>query len=163
MARISFFRRAAGNDGVFGQRLFIFGLGSSTIALGQHSGSKYQVVINHEEQYSIWLLDKKPPKGWKYTGINGSQERCQKYIREVWTDMRPLSVRKMKRSKNAMYQVVINHEEQYSIWPTEKNLPKGWKTTKVKGSLAKCMDHIEEVWTDMRPLSLRKRMRQGKN
>ena len=56
------------------------------------------------------------------------------------------------------YIVVINHEEQYSIWPAEKEIPVGWKGVGVKGSKQECLDHIEEVWTDMRPLSLRKFM-----
>jgi MbtH protein len=58
--------------------------------------------------------------------------------------------------------VIINHEEQYSIWPFEKSLPKGWKASKMTGNLNQCMDYIEEVWTDMRPLSLRKKPGQTK-
>lgn len=64
------------------------------------------------------------------------------------------------------YTVVINHEEQYSIWPADRETPKGWKAEGFKGSKQECLDHIEEVWTDMRPLSLRKKMeemeRQGR-
>ncbi len=56
------------------------------------------------------------------------------------------------------YKVVINHEEQYSIWFAERDLPNGWSATGYKGSKAECLAHIEEVWTDMRPLSLRKKM-----
>jgi MbtH protein len=59
--------------------------------------------------------------------------------------------------KGTQYAVVINHEEQYSIWPADKRVAKGWKTTKVKGDLKYCHDYIEEVWTDMRPLRVRKR------
>jgi MbtH protein len=55
----------------------------------------YKVVINHEEQYSLWLADEKSPEGWSDTGKNGSQEDCQEYIRKVWTDMRPVTLRKM--------------------------------------------------------------------
>jgi MbtH protein len=59
---------------------------------------------------------------------------------------------------NSTYQVVVNHEEQYSIWPDRKELPLGWKAVGKSGPKKECLDYIEEVWTDMRPLSLRKRM-----
>jgi MbtH protein len=54
------------------------------------------------------------------------------------------------------YQVVINDEEQYSIWPTFRQIPPGWHATGPRGSKQLCLDYIESVWTDMRPLSLRK-------
>jgi MbtH protein len=57
-----------------------------------------------------------------------------------------------------MYDVVVNHEEQYSIWPVEKELPLGWTKAGVQGTKQVCLDHIKEVWTDMRPLSLRQKM-----
>ncbi len=56
------------------------------------------------------------------------------------------------------YAVVINHEEQYSIWPIDREVPLGWKKAGFEGTKKKCLAHIEEVWTDMRPLSLRKKM-----
>jgi MbtH protein len=56
------------------------------------------------------------------------------------------------------YKVVVNHEEQYSIWPAERENPLGWREVGVNGSKAECLAYIKEVWTDMRPLSLRKRM-----
>lgn len=56
------------------------------------------------------------------------------------------------------YQVVVNHEEQYSIWLDDKELPLGWKTVGVRGAKSECLAHISEVWVDMRPLSLRKAM-----
>lgn len=56
------------------------------------------------------------------------------------------------------YNVVVNHEEQYSIWPTEKEIPLGWKAVGKSGSKEECLAYIQEVWTDMRPLSLRKAM-----
>ena len=58
-------------------------------------------------------------------------------------------------SAGDLYSVVINHEEQYSVIPAGTRLPTGWKHTGFKGSREKCLDHIEEVWTDMRP-NLRK-------
>ncbi len=56
------------------------------------------------------------------------------------------------------YCVVMNHEEQYSIWPTTKLIPAGWRDAGKSGSKAECLAHIETVWTDMRPLSLRRAM-----
>lgn len=56
------------------------------------------------------------------------------------------------------FTVVVNHEEQYSIWPAFKEIPGGWTAVGKTGSKKECLDHIEQVWTDMRPLSLRKFM-----
>jgi MbtH protein len=56
------------------------------------------------------------------------------------------------------YTVVVNHEEQYSIWPTYKQIPNGWREVGKSGSKPECLSYIDEVWTDMRPLSLRKKM-----
>ena len=53
----------------------------------------YNVVINHEEQYSIWLADRENPLGWTNAGKTGTKAECLQYIQEVWTDMRPLSLR----------------------------------------------------------------------
>ncbi|MEM7716925.1 MAG: MbtH family protein [Cyanobacteria bacterium P01_A01_bin.68] len=52
----------------------------------------YKVVVNYEEQYSIWFVDRENPLGWTNTGKSGSKAECLEYIREVWTDMRPLSL-----------------------------------------------------------------------
>ncbi len=60
--------------------------------------------------------------------------------------------------EDARFVVVINHEEQYSIWPEGREIPLGWKEVGKSGSKKECLDYIEEVWTDMRPLSLRKKM-----
>lgn len=53
----------------------------------------YAVVMNHEEQYSIWFDDKPCPAGWAKVGTTGTKQECLDYISQVWTDMRPLSVR----------------------------------------------------------------------
>jgi MbtH protein len=53
----------------------------------------YQVVVNHEEQYSLWPLDRQPPPGWRAEGFTGSRQECLDHIDAVWTDMRPCSVR----------------------------------------------------------------------
>ena len=58
------------------------------------------------------------------------------------------------------YKVVVSHEEQYSIWPVDRENPKGWRDLDVSGSKSHCLDYIEQVWTDMRPLSLRRQMHQ---
>jgi MbtH protein len=57
-----------------------------------------------------------------------------------------------------IYKVVRNDEEQYSIWPSYKELPLGWYEEGTSGRKQECLDHIGKIWTDMRPLSLRKRM-----
>lgn len=56
--------------------------------------TQYKVVVNHEEQYSIWPADRENPAGWRDAGKSGLKEECLTYIKEVWTDMRPLSLRK---------------------------------------------------------------------
>ncbi|VAW39687.1 MbtH-like NRPS chaperone [hydrothermal vent metagenome] len=57
-----------------------------------------------------------------------------------------------------VYKVVVNHEEQYSIWSAEREIPIGWRDVGKQGSKEYCLHYIEEVWIDMRPLSLRKKM-----
>ena len=64
----------------------------------------------------------------------------------------------MGDGEDRVYSVVINHEEQYSVWETDREIPKGWKAEGFTGTKRECLSHIEEVWTDMRPLSLRKRL-----
>lgn len=54
--------------------------------------------------------------------------------------------------------VVLNHEAQYAIWPDYKAIPAGWTADGTRGTKAECLAHIERVWTDMRPLSLRRHM-----
>ncbi|WP_316529401.1 MbtH family protein [Kitasatospora brasiliensis] len=53
----------------------------------------YKVVVNHEEQHSIWPADRQTPVGWSEVGVTGSREVCLSHIREVWPDITPLSVR----------------------------------------------------------------------
>ena len=60
-----------------------------------------------------------------------------------------------------IYKVVVIHEEQYFIWPADRELPKGWREAGKSGSKAECLAYVKEVWTDMRPLSLRKKMEVG--
>ncbi|MEU5669114.1 MbtH family protein [Micromonospora arida] len=59
---------------------------------------------------------------------------------------------------NRSYRVVLNDEEQYSVWWTDRDLPAGWRAEGTEGSRDECLARIDEIWTDMRPLSLRLRM-----
>ena len=68
----------------------------------------YRVVVNHEEQYSIWPADRECPLGWRDGGRTGSKEECLAYIESVWTDMRPLSLRR-QMERNA--ETLVTEEE----------------------------------------------------
>ncbi|BCD88450.1 MbtH family protein [Pseudomonas solani] len=63
---------------------------------------------------------------------------------------------------DVIFQVVINQEEQYSIWPDYKAIPAGWRAAGKSGLKKDCLEFIEQNWTDMRPLSLRQKMDQDK-
>jgi len=69
-----------------------------------------------------------------------------------------MSLHDPDKEDTTIYKVVLNHEEQYSIWPDYKEMPHGWKGAGKVGLKADCLAFIKEVWTDMRPLSLRKKM-----
>lgn len=58
------------------------------------------------------------------------------------------------------YKVIVNHEEQYSIWPEYKEIPAGWRYGDKVGTKADCLAYIKEIWTDLRPLSVRQKMAQ---
>ncbi|GAA4658098.1 MbtH family NRPS accessory protein [Streptomyces chumphonensis] len=64
----------------------------------------------------------------------------------------------MSQSDEPGYRVVRNDEEQYSVWRQDRALPDGWHAEGTTGTRQECLDHIGRVWTDMRPLSLRRRM-----
>ena len=61
-------------------------------------------------------------------------------------------------NESTIYLVVVNHEEQYSIWQQGREIPLGWKAVGKEGLKDDCLAYVNEVWTDMRPLSLRQRM-----
>ncbi|WP_405976468.1 MbtH family NRPS accessory protein [Streptomyces sp. NBC_00988] len=65
----------------------------------QRHGDEYVVVINSEEQYSVWPLSRELPAGWREAGKQGSKEACLAHIDEVWTDMRPLTLRQEMAGK----------------------------------------------------------------
>ena len=62
---------------------------------------EYSVVINDEEQYSIWFENREIPNGWRAVGRKGSKSECLDYIRDTWTDMRPLSLRRAMEAQQA--------------------------------------------------------------
>jgi MbtH protein len=64
-------------------------------------------------------------------------------------------------SDEDVFVVVMNEEEQYSVWWVERPLPGGWRSSGFQGTRAACLAHIEEVWTDIRPLSLRRSLATG--
>jgi MbtH protein len=64
-----------------------------------------------------------------------------------------------EREDDQEYFVVVNDEEQYSIWPTVSEIPAGWRSVGDPAPKAECLARIEHLWTDMRPASLRARMR----
>ncbi len=66
----------------------------------------------------------------------------------------------MPDEQDETYLVVRNDEEQYSIWPADREIPAGWRSEDTRGTREECLAHIGEIWTDMRPLSLRLRMDQ---
>jgi len=61
-----------------------------------------------------------------------------------------------REDESGTYAVVVNDEQQYAIWPVIRDLPVGWKESGYRGSRSDCLAHIEMVWTDMRPLSVRR-------
>lgn len=65
------------------------------------------------------------------------------------------------REDTTVYTAVVNHEEQYSIWSVDRELPAGWSTVGTPGSKQEVLAYIEQAWTDMRPLSLRKKMEEA--
>ena len=62
----------------------------------------YAVVVNAEEQYSIWLAERELPNGWRAVGVTGNKKECLAHIDEVWTDMRPLSLRTCMNARRAV-------------------------------------------------------------
>jgi MbtH protein len=69
-----------------------------------------------------------------------------------------MSFNQDEREDTTVYKVVVNHEEQYSIWPADRENPLGWRDAGKSGAKAECLAHVEGVWADMRPLGLRKKM-----
>jgi MbtH protein len=66
-----------------------------------------------------------------------------------------------EQEDTTIYNVVVNFEEQYSIWPADREIPPGWREAGKQGTKADCLAYFKEVWTDMRPLSLRQKMEEA--
>ena len=65
------------------------------------------------------------------------------------------------RDGEPTYIVVVNDEEQYSLWPSHRSVPGGWRSTGMQGSKADCIDYVDRTWTDITPLSVRRRLTPG--
>lgn len=63
-----------------------------------------------------------------------------------------------EEDESVIYSVVVGHEEQYSMWPEYKEIPRGWRVVGTAGPSAECLAHVKDVWTRMRPLGLRREM-----
>jgi MbtH protein len=70
----------------------------------------YQIVLNHEEQYSIWPVHEQIPLGWRAEGFQGSQDECLARIEQQWTDMRPLSLRRLMAAEHAGLEATLGLE-----------------------------------------------------
>jgi MbtH protein len=70
------------------------------MANDSEDATRYRVVKNDEDQYSIWPEDRELPGGWVDAGKSGAKTECLAHIKEVWTDMRPLSLRRAAQSQN---------------------------------------------------------------
>lgn len=63
--------------------------------------------------------------------------------------------------ENQLFFVVVNEEGQHSVWPDFKPVPAGWRKTGFEGPKKACLEHIAQVWTDMRPTSLKRALGEG--
>jgi MbtH protein len=79
----------------------------------------------------------------------------------IQINLKGVSMSRDEREDTTIYKVVVNHEDQYSIWPAHRENALGWNDVGKTGPKAECLAYIKEVWTDMRPLSLRKKMEQA--
>jgi MbtH protein len=91
-----------------------------------------------------------------FTAAGEHESRLQPSIEAA--NHKAIKESKMNNEDELIYKVVVNHEEQYSIWPVDRENPRGWEDAGKSGSKAECLAYIKEVWTDMRPLSLRRKM-----
>jgi MbtH protein len=128
--------------------------------------TNYKVVVNEAGLYSIWPADRENAFGWQDTGKTGTAHEAFAHLTQVLTDTPSSRSLQAVEAGNALrgdrkdttiYKVVVNHEEQYSIWPADRENALGWNDAGKSGTKQECLDYIREVWTDMRPLSLRKK------
>jgi MbtH protein len=86
-------------------------------------------------------------------------QRPPKWVMLSWSPLNGATTVPMaEQDDTVIYQVVVNHEEQYSIWPADRENAVGWRNAGKQGIKAECLEYIRQVWTDMRPLSLRRQM-----
>jgi MbtH protein len=131
--------------------------------------ANYKVVVNEAGLYSIWPADRENAFGWQDAGKTGTAAEVLAYIGEALTDTQPRGLQAEEagdalrgdREDTRIYKVVVNHEEQFSIWPADREDALGWNDAGKSGTKQECLAYIQEVWTDMRPLSLRKKMEEA--
>jgi MbtH protein len=70
-----------------------------------------------------------------------------------------MSAKDADQEERRHYIVLVNHEEQYCLWPKGKAVPDGWRADGMEGTRAECVAYVDETWLDMRPLSLRQAMK----
>ena len=68
----------------------------------EQASTTYKVVVNHEEQYSIWPANRANALGWRDAGKTGTKEECLAFVKDVWTDMRPLSLRQKQGTNSPL-------------------------------------------------------------
>jgi MbtH protein len=91
--------------------------------------------------------------------LRGCYHRCRAPpARRAASPDDPTDKKESDMDENTRYQVLRNDEEQYSLWPLEIEVPAGWQPVGKEGTEAECSAYVDEVWTDMRPRSLRERM-----
>jgi MbtH protein len=76
----------------------------------------------------------------------------------IWVVVYEAKMNAEVQEDNTIYKVVVNHEQQYSVWPAHRENPLGWSDAGKSGSKEECLAYIKEVWADMRPLDLRQKM-----
>ena len=84
---------------------------------------EYEVLVNAEEQYSLWLAGQAVPNGWRQVGPRGKKQVCLDYVKEVWTDMRPLSVRKAMEAHAKAQEEAKARQAQEAGEATQQPLP----------------------------------------
>lgn len=84
---------------------------------------EYVVLVNIEEQYSLWLADLEIPKGWREVFARNNKKACLEYVKEVWTDMRPLSLRKAMAEANAAQQAAAQPPPAPAPAPAQETPP----------------------------------------
>ena len=71
-------------------------------SIDQTDQKRFKVVVNHQEQYSIWFADRESPHGWSEAGKEGTKTECLAFIKTVWTDLRPRSLRESMERRESI-------------------------------------------------------------